>query len=85
MKRVLKKNSDSNIFIEEKSNEDKTRDRDTQMFQGVPYLKRGDSARYIEQFLKNEEPLLPLTWIKSEINVLIPPPAPTVVHEQPRE
>lgn len=85
MKRVVKKNSDSNIFIEERSNDDKSsRDRDSQSFQGVPYLKRGDSNVYIEQFLGKDEPA-PLSPIKSEINVLIPPPAPPIVHEQPKE
>lgn len=48
----------------------------------VPYLKRGDSAVYIDQFLGKEEPLSPL---KSEINVSIAPPPPPVVHEQPKE
>ncbi len=40
--------------------EDKLKDRDSQSFQGVPYLKRGDSSNYIDQFLGKEEPVSPL-------------------------
>jgi len=59
------------------------KEREGLTFQGVPYLKRGDSAIYIEQFLGKDEPLSPL---KSEINVsVVPPPAPPIVHEQPKE
>ena len=75
MNRVVKKNSDSNIFIEDKSNEDKS--RDSQSFQGVPYLKRGDSSLYIEQFLGVEEAQVPPSPPKSE---LVGPVGRGVVH-----
>ena len=36
------------------------KERDNLTFNGVPYLKRGDSSIYIEQFLGKDEPLSPL-------------------------
>lgn len=48
-----------NIFYEEKQPETlhEHNDKDEPLPVSVPYLKRGDSSMYLEQFLeKNEEP-----------------------------
>ena len=53
---MKKKSSDSNIFLDDKKSdkaEDKLKDGFT--IQTVPYLKRGDSSVYINQFLSKEE------------------------------
>lgn len=55
-KRLTKKFSDNNIFIEEKDpsrSEEKSTFSDS--FHGVPYLKRGDSSIYIDQFLGGKD------------------------------
>lgn len=61
----MKKRSDSNIFLDEK-NSDKSEDKlkDTLAIQTVPYLKRGDSSVYINQFLSKEEELQPQPIVK---------------------
>lgn len=82
MKKKISKKYSDNIFIEEKDpSVSEERSKFSESFHGVPYLKRGDSSVYIDQFLGKEEPFSPL---KPESNLLQPPPPP-VVPEEPKE
>lgn len=77
----MKKKSSDNIFLDEKSSEKSDEKfKDSLNLTTLPYLKRGDSSVYINQFLNKEEEQLQA------------PPAPKiettftpVVQEQPKE
>ena len=74
---MKKKSSDCNIFLDEKSSEkSEDKSRDPLNIQTLPYLKRGDSSVYINQFLSKEEEQ---PVVKPEITFT------PIVHEQPKE